>query len=364
MDDVIREYLMSRDWERFIPDEHAMHSGDVMGELPSGIRLSEEQVVVAMMHASVANFARALGCNVYSDGSAGFLTGPEFSKLSSVNRIHSPHSPNRLYDLNTTIYHLAVSNSVENEFNVTPWEAREKHMCDGLIDETGLKILELVLNSGVITRMSGRPFCLQEFSKYHQQKVSCDSPRKVPYYPSVDSSDMSIFVEFVKGTCADEDGRVVSMSKWTGMGDASSIPPDCRKPLTFCNFVMAVSTNISGLARDIAKCIEYRALHIDEDTDDTILKAGELGTREYAVNKVKLFCESFLQKDKLQGCEFKANQVSPCLIQFLFLPCSAVFELSCKTLTLSLLLIFLFGAVVVSDCRGRRSVLAWHIRTL
>ena len=68
-EDVIHEYLSSKAYKDFITEDAHLHDDDVMGDLPSGIHVSEKDFLVAMMHAYIANFAQALGCNIYSDKS-------------------------------------------------------------------------------------------------------------------------------------------------------------------------------------------------------------------------------------------------------------------------------------------------------
>lgn len=307
---VIREYLATKDYEKFIPGDVRLDNDDEMGDLPSGICVTVEEAVVAQMHSSVANFARFLGLNVHEYGSAGFLSGPEFSQLSVVNRLRTSHSPCKEYDLNTAHYKVAIFNTIANEFKILSlYKARTEHLSPAC-DETGHKILALALQCSFITRTAGRFNMLDEFSKYHQQKSTKDTAdHRFPYYPAVDQDDIALFIEFVKGTCADSDGNVTSMSQWTGMGDASSIPEDCRRPLTYCSFVKCLSAEIDDLAIDICQCIDAASARSGGKGWGTLPEEGQQGTREHAVAKVKSFFEKFLQKDKLKGCEFKASQV-------------------------------------------------------
>jgi hypothetical protein len=213
---VIREYLATKDYEKFIPGDVRLDNDDAMGDLPRGICVTVEEAVVAQMHSSVANFARFLGLNVHEDGSAGFLSGPEFSQLSVVNRLRTSHSPCKEYDLNTAHYKVAIFNTIANEFKILSlYKARTEHLSPAC-DETGHKILALALQCSFITRTAGRFNMLDEFSKYHQQKSTKDTAdHRFPYYPAVDQDDIALFIEFVKGTCADSDGNVTSMSQWT-----------------------------------------------------------------------------------------------------------------------------------------------------
>jgi hypothetical protein len=305
---VISEYLATMDYEKFIAGDVRLDNDDVMGNLPTGICVTVEEAVVAQMHASVANFVRYLGLNVHEDGTAGFLTGPKFSQLSVVNCLRSSHTPCCEYDLNTGHYKVAIFNTIANEFKIASlYKVRTDHLspvCDG----TGHLILALVLQCSFISRTASRSNMLDEFCKYHQRKSTKDTSRhKVPYYPAVDKDDIALFVEFVKGTCADGNGDVTSRSQWTGMGDASSISEDCRRPLTYCSFVNCLSAEIHDLAINIGHCIDAASAHCGGK--GTGLQKGQLRTREYAIAKVKAFFEKFLQKDKLKRCEFKASQV-------------------------------------------------------
>lgn len=286
--------------------------GDYMGELPSGMDVDVASVKVAMMHSSIANFMRMSRYNVYPDGSVGYLSGPGTSALSSTICLHSVHSPMRLHDLNTLTCLAAIRNTLA-PLHGTPEAARKVVEIGG--EEDAVSVMEIPLFGACINRITGRPFALEQWCKQRLKEVSkgaadaavaASSSRPMPFYPTPTADDVSSFTEFMLRTCTDSAGNIEpSMTQWTGGGDAASIPPDLKKPRLFGTFVRSASMTISEPARSLVDLARKAR------TASSGGKSGNKGEiRESAVQVCKAFIESHLQKHRVRGSLFKANQVS------------------------------------------------------
>jgi len=109
------------------------------------------------------------------------------------------------------------------------------------------------------------------------------------------------------------------MSKWTGQGDASSIPSDLKKPLLFCNFIDNIHASIGDLASSFIGAMQ---VFLDQNEDNPeanpcenndewlgICKTGKTCQRESLVEILQRQVESYLQKNKASKSSFKASQV-------------------------------------------------------
>ncbi len=103
--------------EYFLDGKLVTVDKDIMDNLSSGIQVTIDDCMCALLHASVANHSRATQCNVYDHGYShelfGYLSGPEYSELSTVCHLHSVHSPKHQYDLNMMFYTMSMANTLK-----------------------------------------------------------------------------------------------------------------------------------------------------------------------------------------------------------------------------------------------------------
>ncbi len=309
--DQLREtFFKDKLYEDFLsPGGENLDMDEQDRELQSVMQLDIPTIVIALMHASVVNFARLLRLNLYpskdnnNDHLVGYLSGPTFSALSSVTRLHSVHSPVRSYDLNTLVYITAMNNTLQRSLDMSPAQVRAAMFGKGLTD-IKVKIMELAIFGTMIVRFTGRPLALEQFCEFQRDmeegtgetssQQTDAPPTSIPYFPTTEDEDVESFVNFLLCSCTDILGRVSNrMPSWTGSGDKGSIPPDLQKPRLFCSFLKIAAKNLPTLAKNLCDLAE-------EDGDDR---------REKAVQAFKSFIESYLQKDKINGSLFKANQV-------------------------------------------------------
>jgi len=106
--------------------------------------------------------------------------------------------------------------------------------------------------------------CKSQNSVVNNDAAHAVVKRLVPFFPATDA-EVKSFTLFVKRSCAGPDGQVRSMSKWTGQGNASSIPFNLKKPLLFCNFIDNIHASIGELASSFVGAMQ---VFLDQNEDN------------------------------------------------------------------------------------------------
>jgi hypothetical protein len=159
-EDILKYFLEEELYMDFLEDPGTSEES-LGGALSSRIKLTMEEAVVVMAHASVANFMRLQKDNIYPNGEAGFLAGAETSALCCSVRLHSIHNALRLFDLNTLVYRVAAESSLPD----TLAECRKTLVSDTGAKEEAKEILSQVLFGALIIRMFSRPHALEEYCR-------------------------------------------------------------------------------------------------------------------------------------------------------------------------------------------------------
>jgi len=316
------EFFESKSYEDYIADGET--NEDTTGKLKAGLNLPIASLFVALLHASVANFARMKRRNIYQeDGKqkVGYLAGEEFSKLCVVASVASAHSPMRRYDLSVRFFVRCMRNSLQHRFGIST----SQDLADKVrqLGDDATDIVEAVLFGSLILRMTGRSCAIVEWCKHFLAQDAADDnnagtnaddddagtnasahpTRSIPFLPSTEAREVASFTDFVERTSIQADGTMAPlMTNWTGQGDASSIPPDLKRPLLFCQYMKSTALAMKVVAARFIDILVVRGDSTEENTTNE-------NPRDAAAKVCKDCIEEHLQKERLKGSDFKANQV-------------------------------------------------------
>ena len=320
-EDIREAFFKEEMYKNFLQDGSV--DEDVLGALTGGIQVNPRDVITGWIHAAAASNHRASLENVVN-GKVGYLSGKKHSHLCSgtlpcssalcvsleacqltndvmttVSRLHSMHSSNRQLDLTTLFTRASMENNLHRLYGLTALEAKDKILNEEC-HELAIKIMSTLLFSTIIARMTSRPWGPERWCERYSKKNNLGEPSvRQPFLPDCTPLESDNFLQYLMRTCTDKRGNTGRMTQWTGQGDASSIPPDLKYADMFCSFVKGIQTTM----RSASELLVRLARDVHSGLVD------QMGSRDLAVETLKVFIESHLMADKLKGSKFKSHQV-------------------------------------------------------
>ena len=209
------------------------------------------------------------------------------------------HSSNRQLDLTTLFTRASMENNLHRLYGLTASEAKDKILNEEC-HELAIKIMSTLLFSTIIARMTSRPWGPERWCERYSKKNNLGEPSvRQPFLPDCTPLESDNFLQYLMRTCTDKRGNTGRMTQWTGQGDASSIPPDLKYADMFCSFVKGIQTTM----RSASELLVRLARDVHSGFVD------QMGSRDLAVETLKVFIESHLMADKVKGSKFKSHQV-------------------------------------------------------